>query len=44
MARFEKIKTAYQNRKMSPEQKLWKAVLALAADDAIQSKVVRFYI
>ena len=44
MARFEKIKTAYQNRKMSPEQKLWKAVLALAADDAMQSKVVRSYI
>jgi len=41
MARFEKIKTAYQDRKLSPELKLWKAVLAVAANDAMQSKVGR---
>ena len=39
MARFEKIKTAYQDRKLSPELKLWKAVLAVAANDAMQSKI-----
>jgi len=41
MARFEKIKTAYQDRKLSPELKLWKSVLAVAANDAMQDRVVK---
>ena len=41
MARFEKIKTAYQDRKLSPELKLWKSVLAVAANDAMQDRVAK---
>tara|TARA_R100000664_G_scaffold4873_1_gene9623 strand:- start:1276 stop:1578 length:303 start_codon:yes stop_codon:yes gene_type:complete len=38
MANYQKLRTSDDYRKSDPELKLWRAVLGLAADDAVKNR------